>query len=241
MKKILSKLGLSPIESTLYTTLLENGPLSISGLAEKTGLYRPQIYKCLPDLQNKNLLTESRVGKRKVYVAESPRQLEKLVDTLRTEVRDYLPDWLALYSTSRRRPIIRHLEGTRGIKYVYEDLVASCQKGDIFYRYESPKNYRSVSKYIPQEYRTRIRDQGEVERLIITNEMTAKQKSQRLGRLVKMVPAKYDLFSYNISQLMYGTKVAFIDFDSETVVIIDNPPFAEFQRKIFKLLFEKLK
>ena len=68
----------------------------------------------------------------------------------------------------------------------------------------------------------------------------AKRKSNRLHRLIKTVPAKYDLFSYDITQLIYKDKVAFIDFGSLSAAIIENPTFAEFQRKIFKLLFDKL-
>lgn len=240
MEKLLAKLGLSKIEIIIYQTLLESGHLSISALAEKTGLYRPQIYKYLPQLINANLVSESRLGQRKVYVAESPRQLEKLADNVRTEIQDSLPDLLALYSTSKRKPLVRYLEGTRGIKKVYQDVIDTCQKNDVYYRYESPKKSGYMHKYITDEYRTRFRDRAEVERLIITNEMTGKQKKQRLGRLVKVVPAKYDLFSYDITELIYGTKVAFIDFGSETAIIIDNPVFAEFQKKLFKLLFEKL-
>lgn len=240
MKKLLIKLGLTPIESKLYEALVSKGALSVSGLAEISGLYRPQVYKYIPELIAKGLVKESRHGRRTVYMAESPRQLEKLVDNLKTEIHQQLPHMLQLYTISENRPMISYFEGERGIRRIYKDLVATCKKGDIFYRYESPRNYHAVRKYLPQEYYDRFRDNAEVDRLIITNEMTKQQKKDRLGRIIKVIPPKYDLFDYDISQLIYGDKVAFIDFRSETVSLIESPVFAEFQRKIFKLLFDKL-
>jgi sugar-specific transcriptional regulator TrmB len=240
MKQLLTKLGLTPIETKIYELLVAQGALSVAAIAQNSGLYRPQIYRYLPLLIDKGLVAESRHGRRKIYLAESPRNLEKLADKLKADVQEQLPALLQLYNTSETKPLVRYFEGTKGIRHVYEDLVASCKKGDIFYRYESPRNYRAVRKYIPDEYRTRIRDRGEVERLIITNEITNQQKKQRLGRLIKIVPPEHDLFVYDITQLIYGNKVAFIDFRSETATLIESPIFAEFQKKLFKLLFDKL-
>jgi hypothetical protein len=48
------------------------------------------------------------------------------------------------------------------------------------------------------------------------------------------------VFAYDISHIIYGDKVAFIDFSSETAYILESPAFARFQQKIFRLLFDKL-
>lgn len=237
---ILTKIGLSPIEAKIYQTLITQGALSVAAIAQKTNLYRPQVYKYLPILINKDLVSESRHGQRKVYLAQSPRQLEKIAENIKIEVQGKIPALLQMYNSSELKPSVSYFEGEHGIRHIYEDLIATCKKGDIFYRYESPRNYKALRKYIPDEYRERFRDRGEVERLIITNEITNEQKRQRLGRLIKVVPRKYDLFDYDIAQLIYGNKVAFIDFRSETATLIESPIFAEFQRKIFKLLFDKL-
>ncbi len=240
MKKLLTQLGLSPIEAKLYEALVRGGVMSVSDLAKATQLYRPQVYKYLPYLIEKKLILESRHGRRTVYSAESPRQLEKLAESVHREVEAQLPTIMALYSTSTSKPTVQYFEGEQGIRRIYEDLINTLKKGDSFYRYESPRNYKAMRKYIPDEYKVRFRDNAEVDRYIITNEVTKQQKLQRLGRWIKVVPAKYDLFDYDISQLIYGDKVAFIDFRSHTATLIESPIFAEFQKKIFQLLFEKL-
>lgn len=240
MKKLLLKLGLNPVEARIYETLVSHGVMSVSNIASKTGLYRPQVYKYLPTLMEKNLIVESRHGRRTVYSAESPRQLEKLADNIRTEVASNLPNLLALYSTSPTKPVVQYLEGESGIRRMYEDILATCKKGDVIYRFESPRNYINLRKFIPKEYYDRIRDRAEVERYIITNESTTSKKPGRLGRYMKAIPKKYGLFEYDLAQIIYGNKVAFVDYNGLNITIIESQNLVEFQRKIFKFMFEKL-
>jgi hypothetical protein len=40
---------------------------------------------------------------------------------------------------------------------------------------------------------------------------------------------------------IYANKVWFIDFNTETSIIIENKQIAEFQKKLFKLLYKSLK
>ncbi len=237
---LLSRLGLAPTAQTVYLTLLSLGSGSISEIAKKTSLHRPAIYAVIPELLEKKLIATSYLGKRKIYFAESPERLRQLVRDLQTDLEAGLPEFLESYSASTQKPVIKFFEGKQGIRAVYEDLLSSCKKGDIFYRYESPRNYKEMKQYVPQAYRDRFQDKGEVDRLIITNEAVSKMKRPRLGRIIKVVPAKYDLFSYNISQFIYPNKVAFIDFTAKTASLIESPTFAEFQKKIFRLLFDKL-
>ena len=75
----------------------------------------------------------------------------------------------------------------------------------------------------------------------ITNKKTHEARSKQLERYSKYIPHSEDPFEYNITQLIYGDKVAFIDYDTETASIIESSKFAQFQRQTFKLLFSALK
>ncbi len=238
---ILQKIGLKKEESLVYQTLLERGVLGVSEIAKHSLLHRPVVYKIIPVLLRKGLVSQSLKGKRVVYVAESPRILEQLFDTTHKSLIEAIPEMLQLHqSHTDSKPFIRIFQGKEGLRAIYNDLLASCKKGSVFYRYESHKTYKANKKYIPQAYFTRIRDNNEIDRFIITNEATGKQKKNRIGRIVKMVPESYDMFAYNITQMIYANKVAFIDFSSETAFVVESELFMQFQKKIFQLLFEKL-
>ncbi len=239
-KEILQKIGLEPEQSRIYLALLKLGQAGISDIAKTTGLYRPAIYHHLPLLIERGLVSQAEKGRRKVFVAESPEHLADVVKRLGEEVQSALPELLAAYRGNQAQPMIRYFQGADGLRSVYEDLLRTVKKGDVVYRYESPKDHKKYGKYIPREYFDRILDQREVDWLIITNKATRARKTNRMERVYKTVPLESDQFMYDISQFIYRDRVAFIDYQSETASIIESPTFADFQRKIFKLLFDRL-
>lgn len=238
-EEILNKIGLNGKESKIYLSLVERGPLLISQIAKQAGLYRPAIYKNLPNLISKGLVSVSPKGKQRLYIAESPEKLKILVDELTHELESVIPELDASYRAKEKKPVMKFLQGKTAITFVLNDLVHSLKKDDIFYRYSSVKDSKRSSKYLPRDYR-QIRDQKQLQRFVITNDNTMIGKKPRLERAVKFIPKNYGLFDYDITQIIYGDKVAFLDYNTETVLIIENSIIAEFQKKIFKLLYDKL-
>jgi sugar-specific transcriptional regulator TrmB len=239
-QQILEKIGLDKHESAIYLALLELGPSHISQIAQKTSIHRPLVYKALPSLLEKKLITQSRRAKRTVYLAEPPHRLETLFDDVRVNLLEILPDLEDQYSTSEQKPKVRFLQGKDGTKRVFDDIVRSLKKGDIFYRYSSNADgQEKKDKYVPRDYR-KIRDQKKLERQVITNARTAKQKIAKLERFVKIMPDDFGPFEHNVTEIIYGDKVAFIDYGSETAMIIESKKIAEFQKHIFKMFYKKL-
>ena len=239
--KILGKIGLSKAESAAYVALLRNGAQTIAGLSEKSGLYRPALYKALPELVGKNIVSKTKKGKRTYYVAEHPHSLLASVDMLKAELEKELPLLEEDFARSKHKPAIRFFEGKAGVSHAIEELVTDAKRGDVIYRYESPKDHHRIKAYYPQMYWNKASDWiGNIDKYVITNEKTQKSRKQRLNRYSKMIPASFDPFEHDMSQLILRDKVAFIDYGSETASIIEGQAFADFQRKIFKLLFRFL-
>lgn len=239
LNELLNKIGLNSKETAIYTTLIEKGSATISGIAKTSGLHRPAIYQALPGLEKKGLITVSPKGKLKYYSAESPEKLKNIISQLANELDNILPDLSSSFNRKKNKPIVKFLEGKTSITFVMDDIVHSLKRGDTFYRYSSRKSTTSDEKYLPRDYKT-IRDQKRLERFVITSEALLSQKKPRLDRAIKTVPEKYGLFDYDITQIVYGDKVAFIDYNTETAFLIENPIIAEFQKKIFKMLFDLL-
>lgn len=238
--KILEKIGLTKHESAIYLALVELGPSNISKISEKTTIHRPLIYKAIPSLIEKRLITESKRQKGTVYIAEPPNRLETLFDDLRIDFFEILPDLEDSYSNNEQKPKVRFLEGKDGTKRTFDDIVRSLNKGDVFYRYSSNKDgQEKKDKYVPRSYRS-LRDSKQLQREVITNSQTAKHKVPRLERDIKIMPNDFGPFEHNVTETIYGNKVAFIDYNSETAMIIESRAIAEFQKHIFKMLYKKL-
>lgn len=238
--QILEKIGLSQHESSIYLALLELGPARISKISEKTSIHRPLVYKALPALMDKKLVTKNQRQKGVVYIAEPPNRLEAIFDDLKIDLFEILPELEDQYSLSEQKPKVRFLEGQIGTKRVFDDVVRSLKRGDTFYRFTSNANAQEKrDKYVPRNY-VKMRDDKQLQREVITNVQTAKRKVTKIDRFVKIMPEDFGPFDHNVTEVIYGNRVAFIDYNSETAMIIDSKRIAEFQKHIFKVLYRKL-
>lgn len=239
---LLQKLGLTDNESKVYLALLENGKQNISALSKLTGLYRPVIYKLLPALFSHQLVAKQKVGKRVYYLAENPTQLKVLANRIVDDLDGAANELMQTYRNAKQRPVIKNYEGRDGIKHVFEEMMSVCKKGDIIYRYESPKDYVKNKEYYPRLYLKKATGNTEsiIEKFVITNEVTHQKRNKRLERYSKFVPRSTDPFDYDITLLVYKNRVVFIDYKREVANVIESTRFAEFQKQLFLLLFKSL-
>jgi sugar-specific transcriptional regulator TrmB len=236
---VLKNLGLSINEAATYKAMLTQEFNSVRDIETATELHRPQIYKALEELQSKDLVHVVMRGKRKYYSATSPEKLVALFTQKEKDFFNYIEDLHHMYETSRsHKPDVSFSEGKEAIEKTYMDIANDLKKDEMYYRYMPiSKMYRS--KYIPKNYK-QIRDKKGLERHIITSTHTMHEKSNHLTRSVKAVPESFDLFEYEMGLTIYHDKVVLVDYESESVIEIKHNRFAEFQKKIFKLLFSKL-
>jgi sugar-specific transcriptional regulator TrmB len=235
----LIQLGLHEPASDIYVKLLERGPKTLSEIANHMNLYRPATYKAIALLQDKGLVSLTLRGKQKYYVAENPGRLKNLVSDLSVAVDNLLPELETMMLRKQNRPLVRILEGKKGVSTVFDDIISSCSKGETFYRYTSELDLDKVNSYLSKDYRTK-RDAKKLERLVISNKLSGTQKKSRLERMVKFLPQNAEPFNQNIIQLAYANKIAIIDLNTETSLIIENESIAHFQKVIFRTLYKNL-
>ncbi len=236
--KVLKQLGLTDNETLTYTSLLKSGALSATEIEKTSKLHRPLVYHALDMLIEKGLVRVSPKGKRKLYVPESPEKLEQINTDLQDAFITNMEDLYQLYEKGlANKPSVTYGEGRKAIEDSYMDLAQSLDKDELYYRYASVDKF-TRDRFLPKGYRA-LRNKKGLERLIITSAGASKE-TKSLGASIKTVPVAYDLFEYNIGQVIYGDKVAIIDYDSQGVITVSHPKFAEFQKKVFKLLFSKL-
>ena len=238
--RILQKIGLSERESRIYLDLLEHGDSTISDISKRTSLHRPVIYSTLPVLEESSLVTKTVKGKRIRYEAESPEKLKGIMDSFVQSFSGAFDGLVDMYGQREKKPIVRFMEGKKAIQFIYNDVVDSLKKGDTYYRYSSRIHLDKTSGYLPVGYRERVAEK-QIQRCVIASESLAKIKKPKLERDIVTIPKKFDLFEDHITKLIYADKVGVIDFNSETVLIIQNAVFARFEEKLFKFLFRFLK
>lgn len=238
--KLLKNIGLTDKESAVYLTLLEFGPLLIAEISRRAEIHRPDVYKILPVLQAKSLVTIAPRGKQKRFTAEPPAKVELILGSIKSDFDKLLPALNELRDRSSQRPVIRFLEGDQGMRFILGDLITVLKRGEVYYRFSSRRACAEIEKYVPLDYRAK-RDAKQLERFLITDGLTDNQKKNpTLNRIYKIISPERGLFNDNVVQLIYKNRVVFADLNSVTAILIENDTIAEFQKRIFKILFELL-
>jgi len=243
IKKLLKRLGLSEAACTVYLALLESPPLGVSEISRKTGEYRPAIYRALAELARRELVSTASGRKRRLYGAESPERLRTLVETSLTELDHALPELTERYKMRGKVPFVRVFEGKKGITAVFSNLIDTLPKGGIFYRISAERDLARTNSYLPRDYRER-RDAKALERFVITSKEIGEQKKGRMERAMKYFPGgdkkSEVVFDQDTIELIYADTIAFMDLNTEMALIVESPPLAEFQKKLFRLLYQRL-
>ena len=144
------------------------------------------------------------------------------------------------YLVINQKPRVEYREGRKGVTAVFADIVSTLGEDETFYRVTSEVDVEKVNTYLPANYRT-VRDKKKLQRYVIMSSSAAQIKQKRLNRDLVVVPQNMDEFRDNVLMTIYGHKVAYIDFNTETSITITNPMIAEFQKKLFKLAYNSLK
>jgi len=233
----LSALGLTKHEAGVYMDLLEYGTQTISEISRTSKLHRPAIYRALPHLKEKGLISERRVGKLIHYAAEPPERLRTLLGSLHNELDTVIPKLSQMQDN--KTPIARRLDGISGVHAVFEDVLNTLKKGEEFYRYSSVIHSDLEKVGLPKDYEKR-RDEKKLERLVISNDGYIQSREPALEESLRVVPKEFLPFDYDVAQIIYGDKIAYIDYSQPIATIIENPAFAKMQKDIFKMLFRRL-
>ncbi len=136
----LKELGLTILETNLYTVSLELGPVSITEISKHLNISRPNVYKVIDGLHKKGLA--SFYGKEKYarnFMVESPtvvleklREKRKSIEELDNQMVHEMPNLLALYQQGGKDTKIKIIKGREQyIKLFLQTAEESQENGVI--------------------------------------------------------------------------------------------------------------
>lgn len=242
MKKhinLLKNIGFSEKDSIIYLSLLQNWKSSIADITNNTSLHRIEIYRLLPNLLERGFVFVSLRWKRKYYFPVDPSKIEEIYLEQLNRNKNSILELSEMYFNIEKKPKVTYINWDKWITHVFSDIVNSLKKWETFYRITSETDTEKVNSLLPKNYRD-IRDKKELGRYVIMSEKASKSKKNRLDRDLVIIPEKYDEFRDDVFMTIYSNKVAYIDFQTKTSIIIENKQIAKFQEKTFKLLFKSL-
>lgn len=245
LTKALLQLNLTEKEIATYITLLKNKPLGVQAISRETGINRVSIYSAIDELKIKGLLSETRQGKKKLFVAESPERLkffleekkenlfkkEKLLDNL------VLPLLKAINISEEKRPQIKFFEGIQGIYKIYDDYI--LKNKEIW----NCGSYDTATQVIPEalevDYFDIIRKNKIIYRVIL-EDTPLNRKFSEIGKGAmhsKFLPKETKIPG---DVIVSGNLTALISYENKTAVLIEDAIIAGTVKVFLQFMWDRL-
>ena len=165
--EILRKLSLNDNEIRVYLTLLQTGQTTTGPLVKKTGIPSSKIYHVLERLAEKGLAGYLVHGGVKKFRPNRPIVLRHLLDireaelaALKNELESALPSLEKEFHAEKSEYKVELLEGTRGIKTVYDIALSLLGPGEEMYTIGYPLLASEIFNAYFREYHDRIARKG---------------------------------------------------------------------------------
>lgn len=231
LMKALLQLKLTEKEVYTYIALLERNNAALQDIARDSGINRVSIYAALVELKNKGLVSESRRGKRRLYVAEKPETLFDLINEKKQEIRleeellqdVVLPTLKALNVRQEDKPQIMFFQGADGINRVFTQLLRHKEIINC-------GSYDAATRVVPEKeeiaYFEEIKKRKIFYRMLL-EDTALNRKFGDLSRGVahtKFLPAG-TLISADI--VIAGDLTVLISYERKTATVIEDQSIAQ--------------
>lgn len=244
IKKSLLAIGFSDKEIEVYLALLELGKGTVTQIARKAGINRPTAYHVLASLELKKLVRTSGKEPKQEYTAESPENIESILENKIAEytsalkqAKEIIPELVSLHNKDNR-PKIKFYEGKDGLQKVYEDTLSSSE---MILAYASVEDIQpTLPHYFPEYYKRRAK-KGIPIRAIFPDSKDARERSsldKEEKRESVIVP---DSFGFHPEINIYDNKVMIASWREKLGIIIESTEIADAMKKIYELAWAEAK
>ena len=245
LKKALSQLNLTEKEIGTYLVLLEQGALSVQDISKNTGINRVTTYAAIEELKQKGLVSESRKGKRKLFVAENPDNLENILQEKKNKLKHeenilqniILPSLKAININQENKPQIKFFEGLEGIYKVYDDYILNSSDVIACGSYDSVmkiSSWKVEEEYIKKMRKVKILFRG------ILEDTEINHKFDEISRGImhnKFLPENVKV---SADVLVFGSMVALISYEKKSATLIEDESIAESIRMYLNFMWDRL-
>ena len=241
----LLQLKFTPKEVAVYLALLEEGASTVQDISRASGVNRVSVYSALDELKQKGLVAESRKGKKKLFVAEDPENLERVVMRKKEESRmeenllqnTILPMLRAIDTNQENKPQIKFFEGADGITKVFDEYIIRSHDVINCGSYETAIGV--VSEEDELDYFQNIQEKKIFYRMIL-EDTTLNRKFARASRGIahtKFLPEETNI---SADVVISGNVTALISYERKTATVIEDASIAAAIKMQLDFMWERL-
>lgn len=237
IEQVLEKVGLSEKEALVYKAVLELGRGSASSIAYRAGVKRPTTYIILDELRKRGLILVMPRAKKNIYIAESPKKLESILQEKEDVLRQSLPELLALYNIKPEKPVIKYYEGKEQIFEIYDEIL----KAKEVWFFGSVKEIVAIFPEYFEKFNKEAEERGlKIKEIIGTGAEDIeyfKQYSESGRHQIRFLPKESE-FIFKTDHAIWGNKIAIFSYQFMFGVVIEGQDVADTYRALFNLAWQ---
>lgn len=248
-EKYLQNLGFTSNEAVIYISLLKVDGATALDLSKKTNINRSTVYVTIESLAQKGLVSETTVGKKTQFTAESPERIKTYIERRKLELEemekrmeDVIPQMKSIMRDSGERPVVKYFEGRDGIISAIEDFLVDPHDGKVdgetYLIYPKDLLEDIFTDAERKKYREMRIGKNIKSKVLYTSEKSDKP-SDNTGERIKIDGGKYPI-TCDIS--VYKDRVRINILGKKlSGIFIKSQDLADTLRSIFNLAYDKLK
>lgn len=234
---ILTRIGLTKNDSIVYLSLLKLGKSYVGGIIKGSDLHSSRVYESLNTLISLGLVSYVLESNRKMYRAEDPRKITKIIDEMKNRAAKVMPSMLSEWNESREEQKAAIYEGYGGLRSLFDRILRDLKPGEehlVFSAVKEPENFVAYFTHwnkerIKKKIKMRIAFSEEAKSQITQTTQNALVKYKEIPREFA-TPTTINVFKNNVALVLWtNNPIAFV-IESESV--------ADSFRKYFEFLWK---
>ena len=241
LEQNLEVFGLDRKEARIYVFLLEHKDVPVTHIQKETLIPRATIYAVLDSLKKKGFVSDWLKNGVRHYSAESPKQMQNLLEQKSNALEEVMPELSRLFSIDSKNPTVKLYTGVDGVKNVYEIILERLKQEKIpkIYVYTDGKLLQRLPRFFREWRKRRTKTKAFTELIApysLENDPDHRTDPFRETRVIKGEMPFVGAFN------ICGSLVAFFSLKEENTysVVIDSPIIAEMMTGIFKYVWNGL-
>lgn len=245
----LIKIGLSKKEAVVYITCLRLGSQPASVIAKYSDINRATVHNIFEKLIKKGLATKIIKGSTTYfqvldpenlinYLERNKNELIQKIEKQKNEIKEFLPAIKSLESPISIKPKVRFYEGDKGMREAYENILKSKESIRSYYNEEAEVEIPNLFPGFP----LKRKEKGIFCRtLTLDNKLGIETKKfdKEMFRETKLIPHKN--YTFSATMVIHDDKVYIFSWQEKMAIAIISAEAADFHKKMFDLLWSKLK
>jgi len=240
--KILINFGLSDNEANVYLSSLSLGPTTILKISKATSMKRTTIYSVVESLKQKGLMNMELKGWKRLFVAENPEKLNNILKAKQEELKNNLPQLLAMYNLKGSEGFIKYYEGLEAIKSVYENLLEDIKAHDYYYVVCDTKQWLALDqKYFLNFIKRRAKYNIKIRLLLQDSKIAREHKKMEkiFNEKIKFLPQGTSLTT---DLIVIPKRVVIHQLTQPTIaMVIENNSIIQMHRELFELIWKTIR